>query len=90
MHPVGDPHRVAGLVTHFDHGLLVGVCVVLVHRPMFPSTPESWIVSRTVSNIFVPLAFLIPLLLTILYENTIRRYLDLRYRQEPPGDSFNG
>ena len=71
---------------------LVGVCVVmvLVHRPMFPSTPESWIVSRTVSNIFVPLAFLIPLLVTILYERPIRRYLNLRYRQEPAGEDLHG
>lgn len=65
---------------------LVGVCVVMVlaHRPTFPSTPESWIVSKTVSSIFLPLAFLIPLLVTIFYEKPIRRYLDLRYRQERP------
>ncbi|PKN61059.1 MAG: hypothetical protein CVU57_31435 [Deltaproteobacteria bacterium HGW-Deltaproteobacteria-15] len=71
---------------------LVGVFVVLllVHRPMFPSTPESWIVSKTVSSIFVPLAFLIPVLVSVVYERPIRRYLDLRYRQEPEAENLSG
>jgi len=71
---------------------LVGVFVVLllVHRPMFPSTPESWIVSKTVSSIFVPLAFLIPVLVCVVYERPIRRHLDMRYRGEPEAEKLLG
>ena len=76
----------AMLIANFISNL-VGVCVVmiLVRRPMFPSTPESHSVAHTVSSIFVPLAFLVPLVATLLYERPIRRYLEHRHLQEAPG-----
>jgi hypothetical protein len=55
-----------------------------------PEYAESWIVSKTVSSIFLPLAFLIPVLVSVVYERPIRRYLDLRYRQEPEAENLSG
>ena len=71
---------------------LVGVCVVfsLVRRPTFPSTPGSWNIGLTLSFFFVPLAFIVPILIVLAYERPIRRYLDLRYRQDPSAEPFAG
>jgi adenylate cyclase len=77
----------AMLISNFISNL-IGVCVVmiLIHRPTYPSTPESWNIAQTVNSIFMPLAFLVPFLGTLVYERPIRRYLTLYHRQVPPGD----
>ena len=71
---------------------LIGVCVVfaLVRRPTFPSTPESLDFGGIVSIFFVPLAFLVPILIILAYERPIRRYLDLSYRQEGQAEALLG
>jgi adenylate cyclase len=66
---------------------LVGVCVVMVlvyWSPMFPSSPESLQLAKTVGRIFMPLAFMVPIAISLHYERPIRRYLNLRFRHESP------
>ncbi|MEW6668517.1 MAG: adenylate/guanylate cyclase domain-containing protein [Thermodesulfobacteriota bacterium] len=69
---------------------LVGVCVVLivVRRSFLPTTPETWAIGNAVNSVFIPVAFLVPLVVTLLYERPIRRYLESLYRQEPPPEGL--
>jgi adenylate cyclase len=59
----------------------VGVGVVLFLSQGAPEQVES--LSRHVSMVFIPLAFLVPLIATFLYEGPIRSYWDAVYRNRP-------
>lgn len=69
---------------------LIGVLVVVlvVRRTPFFSTAESWTMARSVSNVFMPAAFLLPFLVTILYERPIRRFLTLEQRSVRPPEGL--
>lgn len=71
---------------------LIGVCVVfaLVRRLTFLSTSESWNIGRIISSFFVPLAILVPIPMILAYERPIRKYLDMRYRQERQAEALLG
>jgi adenylate cyclase len=66
----------------------IGVAVVflIVETSGSGGTPEmeSW--AHAVDRVFLPLAFLVPLLVTLAYERPIRRYWDRRYRGAEPGE----
>ena len=68
---------------------VIGVAVVflMTQTSGTGSTPEieRWI--RTVDKIFLPASFLVPMMITLIYERPIRRYWKKRYQGVPPGES---
>jgi adenylate cyclase len=69
---------------------MIGVCSVLfvVHRPLFPSTPESWGVGQVITYVFVPFTCLFAFWLTIRYERPIRITMEMQRRQETPPEGL--
>lgn len=65
---------------------VVGVCVVLivVHRSFMTTSPETWAIANTVNRVFMPLAFLVPILVTLSYERPIRQYLEILFKGRQP------
>jgi len=63
---------------------IIGVSIVifLVQRTGTPPLPEVMQLSDRINVVFIPCAFLLPTVLTVMYERPIRRCLDLIYRQE--------
>ena len=63
---------------------IIGVSIVifLVQRTGTPPLPEVMQLSDRINMLFIPFAFLLPTVLTVVYERPIRRCLDLIYRQE--------
>jgi adenylate cyclase len=61
---------------------IIGVSIVLflVRRLGSFPTPEMEQLGLRINMIFIPCAFILPLVLTLLYEEPIRRYLNLTYR----------
>jgi adenylate cyclase len=68
---------------------VIGVAVVflMTQTSGTGSTPEieRWI--RTVDKIFLPASFLVPMMITLIYERPIRRYWKKRYQGVPPDES---
>lgn len=62
---------------------LIGYSIVylLLRRLYYPLEDSTLAASNFVNKIFTPGAFLLVLLLTLLYERPIRRYLDLQYKK---------
>jgi hypothetical protein len=60
---------------------VIGVSVVLFLTHGFTSAESLEIAQffRGISMIFVPCSFMLPLVLTVLYERPIRRYLNIKY-----------
>ena len=60
----------------------IGVSIVLflVRRVGFYPSPEMTQLGSRINMFFLPFAFILPLVLTLLYEKPIRRYLNLIYR----------
>ena len=69
---------------------VIGVSVVffLAHRIDPAGYPKIADVVHRINMIFVPTAFLLPIIITLIYEKPIRRYLNLKYRQEPVSKAF--
>ena len=61
----------------------VGVGVIIFLSAGQGAPPEVARLSDVVSMVFVPLAFLVPWVVTLLYERPVRRYWDAIYRNEP-------
>ena len=66
----------------------VGVVAVVIfltgHTGLVSAFPEAYAVIHVVSMIFLPLSFMVPVLLVIWYERPVRRYLN----QEQRGDEI--
>ena len=60
----------------------VGVAVVILVSVSQGAPPEVDRLTRSVSMVFVPLAFLVPWFVSRLYEVPVRRYWDAVYRKE--------
>ncbi len=68
---------------------LIGVCVVIfLGRIGSLSPPEIFQLTNRISLVFIPCAFILPIVLTIRYENSIRRYLEMVYFDEPIPEDF--
>ncbi len=62
---------------------VIGVSVVLflTHGSTSAESLEIAQFFRSISMIFVPCSFMLPLVLTVLYERPIRRYLNIKYQE---------
>ena len=60
----------------------VGVAVIILEGVSQGAPPEVDRLTRSVSMVFLPLAFLVPWFVTRLYEVPVRRYWDAVYRKE--------
>ena len=69
---------------------VIGVSVVLflAHRIDPIGYPEIADLAHRTNMIFVPIAFLLPIIITLIYEKPIRRYLNLNYHREPVSEAF--
>ncbi len=68
---------------------LIGVCVVIfLGRVGSLSPPEILQLTHRINLVFIPCAFILPIVLTIRYENSIRRYLEMVYLGEPIPEDF--
>ena len=68
----------------------IGVTIVLYlfHGSMFPATEEMSRVGERVNNFFTPGTFILGLVLILLYERPIRRFLNLcRHLGKQPHDA---
>ena len=56
----------------------IGVCVVLflTHSPGAPQFPEIVELANRINYFFLPCAFLVPTMITVLYEHPIRQYMN--------------
>jgi adenylate cyclase len=68
---------------------VIGVCVVffLVRHTGPAPTPAISDVSLVIHLIFIPLAFLIPIVVTLIYERPIRRYMERVHGRDPVTDA---
>jgi len=64
---------------------LIGVIVVyfLTYSPESPMPAHIAAIARTLDSVFLPLAFIIGFGATFIYEQPIRRFLGMKYREEP-------
>ena len=62
---------------------VIGVSIVLflTHGSTSAESLEIAQFFRSISMIFVPCSFMLPLVLTVLYERPIRRYLNIKYQE---------
>ncbi|UCB48614.1 MAG: adenylate/guanylate cyclase domain-containing protein [Deltaproteobacteria bacterium] len=68
---------------------LIGVCVVIFLGQVGSlSSPEILQLTNRINLVFIPCAFILPVVLTIRYENSIRRYLEMAYLGEPIPEDF--
>jgi adenylate cyclase len=69
---------------------LMGVCIVLflTHKVYIPRSPELFELGRNINKIFLPISFLLPLILTLLYEKPIRTYVNTLFRKEQCREDF--
>ena len=67
----------------------LGVAVVVVITTALGKlySPEMLPLASHISYIFIPLAFLVPILLTLMYEKPIRRYLKGKWNREAQPDT---
>ena len=69
---------------------IIGVSVVLylaLRAGVLQVELENGFFAR-INLVFIPLSFLIPIVITLIYERPIRRYLDLRHRHLDASDPF--
>jgi adenylate cyclase len=68
---------------------IIGVSVVIFLGRIAPSAPPEILqLTNRISLVFIPCAFIFPIVLTIRYEHLIRHYLDLVYLGEPIPEDF--
>lgn len=68
---------------------LIGVAVVIfLGRVGFLSSHQILQLTHRVNMVFLPIAFLLPIVLTIRYEHDIRCYLNMVHRGEPIHEKF--
>ncbi len=69
---------------------VIGVSVVLFlsRGAVLSHSPEITELSRRIHMIWMPCAFLLPLVIVLFYERPIRRYLNLENRQKPIPDEI--
>lgn len=68
---------------------MIGVSVVMfLGRVGSLSPPEIHQLTDRINLVFIPCAFILPIVLTIRYEHSIRRYLDMVYLGEPIPEDF--
>lgn len=75
----------------FSNGIanLIGVsiAVFLARRIGTPMSPELSELGKLINRIFIPCSFILPIILTVIYEGPIRHYLKISYKgQAIPGD----
>jgi len=63
---------------------VIGVSVVhmMVRHPFSPSSQGLMQLSAHIGRIFMPCAFVLPIVLTLHYERSIRQFLDRKYHEE--------
>ena len=67
----------------------IGVSVVIFLGRIAPSAPPEILqLTNRINLVFIPCAFIVPIVLTIRYEHLIRHYLDLVYNAEPIPEDF--
>jgi adenylate cyclase len=72
----------AMLIANFISNVIgVGVVLFLAHRVDPIGYPKIAGLTHRINWIFIPCAFTLPFLVTVLYERPIRRYLNIRYRE---------
>ena len=68
----------------FSNGIanLIGVsiAVFLARRIGTPMSPELSELGKLINRIFIPCSFILPVILTVIYEGPIRHYLNLSYK----------
>ncbi len=63
---------------------VIGVCVVIfLGRVGSLSPPEILQLTHRINLVFIPCAFILPVVLTILYERPVRHYLNMAYHTKP-------
>jgi adenylate cyclase len=68
---------------------MIGVFVVIFLSRIGSSFPAEILqLTNRVNLIFIPCAFILPIVLTIRYERPIRRHLDMAYLREPIPEDF--
>ncbi len=68
---------------------IIGVSVVIFLGRIAPSAPPEILqLTNRIHLVFIPCAFILPVVLTIRYEHFIRHYLDLVYLGEPIPEDF--
>ena len=61
----------------------VSVVMLLTHSAPYSSLDKIQGLAYHIDAVFIPCAFIVPWVVTILYERPIRHYLNLAYRTEP-------
>jgi adenylate cyclase len=68
---------------------IIGVCVVIFLGRIAPSAPSEILqLTNRIHLVFIPCAFILPVVLTIRYEHFIRRYLNMVHLGEPIPEDF--
>jgi adenylate cyclase len=69
---------------------IIGVLVILylVQNRGVPRPPEVVQLGKTMDRIFMPFAFMVPLILVLFYEKPIRRYIDQEARNDPTEEAL--
>lgn len=66
----------------------VGVVLFLTRGTALSQTLELMELSRRIHMVWMPCAFLLPIVIVLFYERPIRRYLSLEYRHKPIPDEI--
>ena len=64
------------------------VIVFILRRAGDLIAPEVMLLANRIHIFFLPLSLIIPIVITIVYEKPIRRYLEMQYRNEPVSEAF--
>ena len=59
----------------------VSVVIFLTHSVGGPQFPEIVALGKKMNSFFIPLAFIVPIILTILYERPIRRHVNAKWQE---------
>lgn len=64
------------------------VIVLILRRAGDLIAPEVMLLAKRIHIFFLPLSLILPIVITIIYEKPIRRYLEMQYRNEPVSEAF--
>ena len=64
------------------------VIVLILRRAGDLISPEVMLLAKRIHIFFLPLSLILPIVITIIYEKPIRRYLEMQYRNEPVSEAF--
>ena len=59
------------------------VIVFILRRAGDLIAPEVFLLAKRIHIFFLPLSLIVPIVITVVYEKPIRRYLEKQYRYEP-------